>query len=119
MEQQQRQFREIASDAGANGEPVIVAGDFNATIWGSSMQALLSTAKLRSTAEGFGWQPTLPRSLVQWKLDGVDVSNSLLMVPIDHCLINERLGVTSFSLGGNVGSDHTPLFIEVTPKKKL
>jgi endonuclease/exonuclease/phosphatase (EEP) superfamily protein YafD len=93
--------------------PAIVGGDFNSPIWSFSLRELQSAAGLRSAANGFGWQPTWPRELAQWGQPDFVISNPLVMITIDHNLVSREFKVRKYESGVNVGSDHSPLFIEL------
>ena len=93
--------RRIAAEPG----PVVLAGDLNTTPWSPAMLRLLSTAGLQD-ASGAGWPaPTwrpLPVRRLPW-----------LGIPIDYVLTSKELGVTSFELLADVGSDHLPVLVAV------
>lgn len=94
--------------AGAPPMPVLILGDLNATPWCPPLRRLLATAHLRTAAGGGSvlagsWPVAIP----------------FLRIPLDHALLNEELGGTSYRLGPDIGSDHYPLIIEVQPAAPL
>jgi endonuclease/exonuclease/phosphatase (EEP) superfamily protein YafD len=94
---------EIIEGAG----PVIVVGDLNSTPWNFSFKELLQEANLLNTADGFGIQATWPANL--WPL----------RIPIDHCLVSPEFDVISRQIGKPIGSDHLPIFIELSLRDGL
>jgi endonuclease/exonuclease/phosphatase family metal-dependent hydrolase len=62
---------------------------------------LLTDGRLRSAADGFGWQPTWPSFLLP------------AGIQIDHALVNSAATVRSFRRGAGMGSDHRPVIVDV------
>lgn len=87
--------------AGIKG-PKILVGDLNTTPWSQTFTQLTTVAGLRDSSLGRGITPTWPRQV--W----------FFGVPIDHCLISPEIEVASRTVGTSVGSDHYPLFLELT-----
>jgi len=79
----------------------VVMGDFNATPWSPSFQALLHKGKLFNSLDGFGLQPSWPES------------NALLRIPIDHALLGPALAATDRGTGPSFGSQHRSLHLTV------
>lgn len=92
-----RYFAAIADLAGRSETPVIVAGDFNSTVWSPHFADLTEAAGLRNAADGRGWHPTWPSWL------------PLAGIPIDHILVSDDFTVRSVQRGPNIGSDHYPV----------
>jgi endonuclease/exonuclease/phosphatase (EEP) superfamily protein YafD len=86
--------------------PVLLAGDFNATLAHQPMHELLGTG-LRDAAVSAHrqWQMTWP--------NGHRILPRLYR--IDHVLVSERIRVVHYQLGRGVGSDHRPLLVELAP----
>lgn len=82
--------------------PRIVLGDCNATPFNPSLRRVLAAAGMR-LAGGAGWFPTWPQQ-VPWPL----------RVPIDHVLLDATVRATTFDTGPAFGSDHAPVFAELT-----
>ncbi len=78
----------------------VVAGDLNVTRWSASWQRLCRRARLRDSAEGFGWQPT-------W------MAGSLFQIPIDHVLHSGDWRVMRRALGPDLGSDHRAVIADL------
>jgi endonuclease/exonuclease/phosphatase (EEP) superfamily protein YafD len=81
-------------------QPLIVLGDLNISPFSRHFQALLVSGKLKSAAQGFGWQPTWPTFLPP------------AGIQIDHALTSADVTVTNFRRGSSVGSDHLPILID-------
>ena len=84
-------------------EPIIVAGDLNATPWSAPFRRLLRDAGLRDSARGFGYRGTWPSGL--WWTG---------MIPIDHVLISPRWRVDHRRVGPDLGSDHRAVVVDLT-----
>ena len=87
--------------AAVAGVPLIVAGDLNCTPWSPHMRDALHDGKLVSTRHGFGVLPSWP------------ARRPVLWIPIDHVLVSPEIGVVDFRTGGETGSDHLPLIVDL------
>lgn len=96
--------------AGVNHH-VILAGDLNATMWSPYYRRLVSRTGLINARKGFGILPTWPTRGTYSGLPGS--LTSLLLIPIDHCLISAGLATTNIYTGGDTGSDHRPLIVDL------
>ncbi len=100
--QRNQQLVRLGQLAASTPTPLVLLGDFNVTPWSPYLQRLLHTAGLRSGWEGSGLSLTWPTFM------------PLLGIPIDHCLVSEDLAVVRQSRGPTFGSDHYPLFIQLS-----
>jgi len=91
------QLAAIGERAAAEQQPVIVAGDLNASPWSHGFRQLAGPRGLRDSATGRGLQPT-------W-----NARHWLPRIPIDHILVSAEIEVLSRSIGPDVGSDHLPV----------
>jgi endonuclease/exonuclease/phosphatase (EEP) superfamily protein YafD len=82
-------------------QPVILAGDFNVTMWSPFYQQFVEQTKLKNGRRGFGVQPTWPSFM------------PLLGIPIDHCFVSENIQVIQSRIGPYVGSDHFPIITDL------
>ncbi|EKV26628.1 hypothetical protein C882_2255 [Caenispirillum salinarum AK4] len=96
-----QQLRQIAQTASGLDDPLIVAGDFNTTLWSPHAAALLDATGLRPAAHGHGWHATWPR----WMPPG--------RIPIDHVLLRGPLTAERFGRGPAIGSDHYPVVADL------
>lgn len=94
-------LEKIATLAADSTDPVLLLGDLNTTPWSPAFKDLISTANLRDGANGFGVQPTWPMQ-IPW----------LFRIPIDHTLVSESIQVINRKPGPDIGSDHSPVWIE-------
>jgi endonuclease/exonuclease/phosphatase (EEP) superfamily protein YafD len=85
---------------GELGSRVAVCGDLNSPAWSYAARRLMA-AGLSDTAARLP-RGTWPRWLP-----------APLRLPLDTCLLSNRLTLVSRSIGPNVGSDHLPLLIEL------
>ncbi len=83
--------------------PIIVAGDMNTATWRVNFQHFLEQAQLMTVATfeetPFSWPAWLPR---------------MLQVPIDHILVSKELCPGDITTLSSAGSDHHPLYAELT-----
>lgn len=91
------QLAALAEWTAGQDQPVLLAGDLNATPWSQALRPL--------TAAGFtslhpAWPPT-------WR------AGSIFALPIDHAYVTAPLTLRQRRTGPNLGSDHRPLEIEV------
>ena len=82
--------------------PVVLLGDFNATVWDPQFKKFVSSSGLSNARQGFGLLATWPTYL------------PFAMIPIDHILVSEGLGVTNVKTGRSIGSDHLPLIVTLS-----
>jgi endonuclease/exonuclease/phosphatase (EEP) superfamily protein YafD len=94
-----RQILELARHVAAVRGPVILAGDFNLTMWNSGYRPLVDVAGLHNARKGYGVGPTWPS---RWKLG----------VPIDHIVGTRDVRFRDFRVLGDIGSDHYPVYVE-------
>jgi len=93
-----RYFAEIARYAERADHPMIVAGDFNSTVWSPHFADMITASGLKNAADGRGWRPTWP----SWLPRGAGI-------PIDHILLSDEFTVQTLTVGPKIGSDHFPL----------
>lgn len=96
------QFARIAAMTANTAEPKMLIGDLNTTMWSPYFTDLLQDSGLRDARIGQGiypnWHALLP---------------AFLGIPIDHCLISEKIEVENIATGDYTGSDHRPLLIDL------
>ena len=80
---------------------VILSGDFNLSVWCRRYRMLEEQTGLRNTRRGFGISPTWPTFM------------PFAMIPIDHALVSDGIGVIETRTGRSIGSDHLPLIVKV------
>ena len=84
----------------AQGRPLIVLGDFNATPWSTPFRKFAEQSELLDTSRGvvFGvtWSFYLPYRLM-----------------IDHAFVSPEWRLVSRSVGPGLGSDHRPLILDL------
>jgi endonuclease/exonuclease/phosphatase (EEP) superfamily protein YafD len=83
-------------------QPVLLAGDFNATPWSAAVKAV--EAMTQSEAIG-GYRTSL-------RLDVLHNGKPWPVLPIDHVLLPKGVVVRSVRMGPDMGSDHLPVIVE-------
>jgi endonuclease/exonuclease/phosphatase (EEP) superfamily protein YafD len=99
FEVRNRQLRELAAYVRAAPHPLVVAGDFNLTMWNRHYRPLVDVAELHNAREGHGIAATWPAG---WPLG----------VPIDHVLATRDVHLRNFRVLRAFGSDHLPIVAE-------
>ena len=80
----------------------LLIGDFNTSLWCPQYQKLEDSTGLVNTKRGFGVSPSWPTFMPP------------AMIPIDHALISEGIGVVESRPGRRIGSDHLPLVVTIS-----
>jgi endonuclease/exonuclease/phosphatase (EEP) superfamily protein YafD len=93
------QIEGLAHYARASKNPLVMAGDFNITMWNDGYRPLEEIGGLRNARRGRGILATWP-------------SLGLLGVPIDHVLASSGVQVREFRVLPAIGSDHLPISAE-------
>lgn len=101
---QDAQLRRAAQfAAAAPAGRVVLLGDLNLTPWSPRFRTLLGETGLRDAAPAqpfaVTWRSPLP----------------LVGLPLDHVLTGPGLAVTCARVGADVGSDHLPVIVDVSP----
>jgi endonuclease/exonuclease/phosphatase (EEP) superfamily protein YafD len=96
-----QQLAAIGTYAAQSKNPLLIAGDFNTTMWSPFYKNMVKTGRLRNVRSGFGILPTWLTFM------------PLLYIPIDHWLVSKEIGVLKVHTGRNIGSDHLPLITDL------
>lgn len=102
FEQRNRELIEIGRYVQTLNQPVITLGDLNITQWSPNYQEFISRSGLHNTRRGFGVLPSWPSQL------------PVLLIPIDHILVNAQMQVVNTRIGRKVGSDHLPVIADLS-----
>jgi endonuclease/exonuclease/phosphatase (EEP) superfamily protein YafD len=93
---------EIARQRTKMSPNYILMGDLNMTEFSAHFKDFLQKTQLKDSRQGFGSQTT-------WKKSG-----SWLGLAIDHCLVSPNFQVLQRKVGKDVGSDHLPIYVELS-----
>lgn len=97
-----QQLQSIEEIVMATNDDVILFGDLNASLWDRYYRRFEDATGLRNARRGHGILPTWPTFMPP------------AMIPIDHVLVSERVGIADIRTGPRIGSDHLPLLVTVT-----
>jgi endonuclease/exonuclease/phosphatase (EEP) superfamily protein YafD len=92
----------VADRARAMAAPIVIMGDFNATPWSRPFRSLVARTGLCDSRAGFGVQASFP------------ADSFVFRIPIDHLLASCSIGVRERRIERDVGSDHLPVYVELT-----
>ena len=101
-ESRNEQLRSVADLVDQATGKIVLLGDFNASIWCAHYRKLEAATGLVNVRRGVGILPSWPTFL------------PFAMIPIDHALVSEDIGVVEARIGKNIGSDHLPLVVTIT-----
>lgn len=87
-----------------NGHNVIIAGDFNTTPYSYNYQHFIKTSKMKNLSNIF--HPT-------WSTFWL----SPFRITLDHLMVTKAFAVKDYSLGNQIGSDHFPIWAEISFKE--
>jgi endonuclease/exonuclease/phosphatase family metal-dependent hydrolase len=110
-----RQHELLAEHAATRDVPVVLAGDYNATVHQRPMRALLASGLRDAFAEpraaAAGWSPvTGRRTGMTWPCWR---SPLLPVMRLDHVLVGEGIAVRGLGRAGSAGSDHLRLIADL------
>ena len=92
-----QKINELAKEVEKEGNPLIILGDLNCTIFSPNFNLLKEGTSLRDACLGFGLRYTWSNL---WKI---------FKIQIDHILVSDGISVLEIDKGKNIGSDHFPL----------
>lgn len=98
------QLMDLASHVRDDQATCVVVGDFNCTSWSPWFERLLADTHLRDSRVGHGVQATWPTSPF-WLFP--------MRIPIDHCLVSQRLAVVGRRVTTSFGSDHLGVVVDL------
>jgi endonuclease/exonuclease/phosphatase (EEP) superfamily protein YafD len=99
------QYRALAQFVKKNqADYFVLAGDLNCAPWSACFMNLLTASNLRDSRVGFALEPTWPANC--W----------ILRIPLDHVLTSKNIDTTVRRTGGDLGSDHLPVYVELLAK---
>ena len=96
---------ELGNSVNSINNAKIVIGDLNTTMWSPAYRKFIRQTGLKNARSGFGILPTWPQGA------------PMLQIPLDHCLISSDIKVLDIRPGGNIGSDHRPLMVDLLISK--
>ena len=101
FKQRNIQLAELGNLVAELENEVIVIGDLNTSSFSSHFKKLIDDSQLVDSREGFGLLMTWPTWFAPAR------------TTLDHCLVSRGISVQSRAVGGDIGSDHLPIFVEI------
>lgn len=106
---QSRQITQLESEFEKLGQPLILAGDFNAAPWSAAVRRVADITHTR----------IVPGLKLTWAPRFVEFKTTIgALLPIDHILISPRFRVHSRKVLNDGGSDHFPVLTELRLTKQ-
>ncbi len=97
-------MNDLANYVAENGHNVIIVGDFNTTAYSYNYKNFIKISKMKDINNIF--HPTWSASMIL-----------PLRITLDHIFVTKAFAVRDFSLGKNIGSDHLPIWAEISFKE--
>jgi endonuclease/exonuclease/phosphatase (EEP) superfamily protein YafD len=106
-------FNTWTQERKALGRNLLIVGDLNTSPWSQEFHTLTQNTGLRDSQLGYGIQPSWPMLLPFFGIrTEPNWLTQLLLIPIDHVLVSDRIQIVSRRTGPFVGSDHLPVIVE-------
>ncbi len=97
------QIRKAFQWAQEQPHAVVLAGDFNITLYAKTMQDIVASFNLTTLTKKVNWRPT-------WRhTRGL----GLIQAPIDHVFVTQGLQIQRLTAGPYLGSDHRCMLTEI------
>ncbi len=87
--------------------PVIIAGDFNDVAWSESTSLFQNISGLLDVRKGRGFFNTY------------NANNFILRWPLDHIFVSEHFRIIGVERGGDIDSDHFPMYINLSLEPEI
>lgn len=100
----QKITNDLANYIAENGHNAIIAGDFNTTLYSYNYKNFIKTSKMKDLSSIF--HPTWPTFLL-----------FPFRITLDHIFITKSFAVRDYAVGKNIGSDHLPIWAEISFKE--
>ena len=110
-------FRAVSNYIQQQTDPVLLIGDFNATMWSPFYRTLANETGLKNTRKGLGTLPTWPANTSHHLTPRLNILTRLVRIPIDQCLVSPSLNAVRMHTGPDVGSDHLPIVVDFSTGK--
>ncbi len=111
-------FKAVSKYIQQQDDPVLLIGDFNTTMWSPSYRTLAHETGLKNTRKGLGIFPTWPANMSYYLTPKLNILAKLFQIPIDQCLTSPSLNAVKMHTGSDVGSDHLPIIVDFSIRKK-
>lgn len=95
---------DLANYIAENGHNAIIAGDFNTTPYSYNYKNFIKTSKMQDLSNIF--HPTWPTF---WLFP--------FRITLDHIFVTKSFAVRDYAVGKNIGSDHLPIWAEISFKE--
>ena len=100
----QKIINDLANYVAENGHNVIITGDFNTAPYSYNYKNFVKTSKMKDLSNIF--HPT-------WSAFWL----SPFRITLDHIFVTKSFAVRDYAVGNNIGSDHLPIWAEISFKE--
>jgi endonuclease/exonuclease/phosphatase (EEP) superfamily protein YafD len=100
------QFAAINGRMRRAATPIMVIGNLEASRWSQSFEVI--SADVANSEDGFGYEGSYPSF-------DVPVLTDWFGIPVDHALYTGAITVSHRRVGPDVGADHRPLLVDISP----
>lgn len=100
----QKIIDDLANYVVENGHNVIITGDFNTAPYSYNYKNFVKTSKMKDLSNIF--HPTWPTF---WLFP--------FRITLDHLFVTKSFAVRDYAVGNNIGSDHLPIWAEISFKE--
>lgn len=100
----QKITQDLADYIAENGHNAIIAGDFNTSHYSYNYKNFIKTSKMQDLSSIF--HPTWPTF---WLFP--------FRITLDHIFVTKSFAVRDYAVGNNIGSDHLPIWAEISFKE--
>ncbi len=99
-------LKKIQKIAGDNNKHLIIAGDLNTSVFSFAFKKYINSTKLQDAQT----QNKIYKGTWNAK------HPFFMRISLDHVLYSEHLESSNFVIGNSFGSDHLPVFVNITTK---
>lgn len=92
---------QMVKEFSAYTKPLVILGDLNCTPYSHHFKEVLKGLRLKDSRCNFGLMSSWPTGFFP------------MLIPIDHCLYNDKCSLIERRVGPDIGSDHFPIYATI------